>query len=738
MRIRGNGAYTNPQVTFFKNSLRHGPARTLTGMYILALSLLGLCAVANQLVIQIKINEHSGMSSLINVAGGQRTLSQRICKSALLIQTATEDSSRRTEVAELEKSIAQLQAQNFALVTGDPGSGIPPLRIPSALAKYEASQTHLREILRGASGILATRGQGSDTADNVRLILQHEKGFLEETEQTVRLIQEEADAQLVQLKILELSIGAFTILLLILEAALVFRPLAQKIDEQFGSLERASAAARESQAIAEAAVKAKSEFLANMSHELRTPLNGIIGMASLLSTNNSPSETKTRSEIIGRSANSLLIILNDILDFSKFEAGVVELEKIPFEPRLILGDVCSVMESILMKKGVAIACSADATVPDQVIGDPTRFRQILNNIIGNAAKFTEVGRIDVLASFRDGMLTVECRDTGIGMTPETVAKLFNKFAQGDASVARKYGGTGLGLSISKFLAEAMGGGISVASVHGKGSTFTITIPYAETANETAAGRRLNGEVVLCVDSNPTNLTVLMNYVEEFGGVALGAASPDEAMEYVLNAEQRIDIVAVDMDLPAQDGIQLTQRILRYRQLPALLVTSVIMNKPADTAAKRIFDSVILKPVRRSAFETALMHSIAKQAALPTRPLRVLSVDDNKVNRLVVQGFLKPTGWEVDDAVNGLDAISMAETGAYDVILMDWQLPDVDGIEATRRIRMFAPSKLPIIGLTANATPDVIKRGTEAGMNMVLQKPVSADQLRQEIIAQTSR
>jgi len=738
MRYGSIGAYTNSQVTFFKNSLRHGPAKSLTGMYILALSLLGLCAIANQLVVQIKINEHSGMSSLISVAGGQRTLSQRICKTALLIQTATQDASRSEELAELEKSIAQFNAQNFALVSGDPGSSIPPLRIPSALAKYEASQSHLREIVRGAGEILATRGQGSNTADNVRLILQHEKGFLEETEQTVRLIQEEADAQLVQLKILELSIGAFTILLLVLEAALVFRPLAQKIDDQFGSLERASAAARESQAVAEAAVKAKSEFLANMSHELRTPLNGIIGMASLLGTNNSPSETKTRSEIIGRSANSLLIILNDILDFSKFEAGVVELEKIPFEPRLILGDVCSVMEPILMKKGVVIACTADATVPDQVIGDPTRFRQILNNIIGNAAKFTEVGRIDVLASFRDGILTVECRDTGIGMTPETVAKLFNKFAQGDASVARKYGGTGLGLSISKFLAEAMGGGIEVASVHGTGSTFTITVPYEETANESASGRRLTGQIVLCVDSNLTNLTVLMNYVEEFGGVALGASSPDEAMEYILNAEQRIDIVAVDMDLPAQDGIQLTQRILRYRALPALLVTSVIMNKPTDTAAKRIFDSVILKPVRRADFETALVHSVLKIASMPTRPLRVLSVDDNKVNRLVVQGFLRPTGWQVDDALNGLDAISMAETGAYDVILMDWQLPDVDGIEATRRIRVFGSDKLRIIGLTANATPDVIQRGTEAGMDMVLQKPVSADQLRQEIIAQTSR
>jgi CheY-like chemotaxis protein len=324
------------------------------------------------------------------------------------------------------------------------------------------------------------------------------------------------------------------------------------------------------------------------------------------------------------------------------------------------------------------------------------------------------------------------------MTPETVAKLFNKFAQGDASVARKYGGTGLGLSISKFLAEAMGGGIEVASVHGTGSTFTITVPYEETANESASGRRLTGQIVLCVDSNLTNLTVLMNYVEEFGGVALGASSPDEAMEYILNAEQRIDIVAVDMDLPAQDGIQLTQRILRYRALPALLVTSVIMNKPTDTAAKRIFDSVILKPVRRADFETALVHSVLKIASMPTRPLRVLSVDDNKVNRLVVQGFLRPTGWQVDDAVNGLDAVSMAETGAYDVILMDWQLPDVDGIEATRRIRVFGSDKLRIIGLTANATPDVIQRGTEAGMDMVLQKPVSADQLRQEIIAQTSR
>ena len=525
--------------------------------------------------------------------------------------------------------------------------------------------------------------------------------------------------------------------------------------------------------LAESANKSKSEFLANMSHEIRTPLNGIMGMSDLLSRQDVNDQSKEFIAIIQRSSQALLTIINDVLDFSKIEAGQVELEARPFALRPVIEDVAALLGTATRETGVDLIVKIDPSLPRSFLGDSSRLRQILTNLVGNAVKFTPKGHvlIDVSGEVIDDQasLNISVIDTGIGIPADKLDNIFDQFRQADNSTTRKYGGTGLGLSIARHLATLMGGDIRVTSTVDKGSTFTVT-PQFPVIELPKTEHEIHDTIfrgnILIVDDNEINYEVLKGQLTSPDCTCIGVDSARKGIAFLQKAHEKnvsIDLVIVDYQMPEHTGgdfVRALRKIDAYKDVPVIMLSSVDPDQLKSDMLRNGVDAYLTKPARLSVLQRTISQVMSRPDAVATQPkqlahrvgnsgpskdnrlraeterIDVLIAEDNEVNQIYIGHLMNELQLSFRIAENGQEAVTLWKDLKPGIVLMDLAMPIMNGFEATRNIRELEAAqdiaRTPIIAVTANAMKEDEQKCLDQGMDAYIAKPVSSERLREKI------
>ncbi len=749
----------------------HRSFPSLTTYYVAALTLTAGFLIAGLLVIQQHLAVHREAATVISLGERQILLSQRITTDALALANQPADADRDR----LRTSTAAWAAAHNAFLNGDDNLGIPATNDPTIRAQLEQVAQPQNKMLEAADRILAAP---RPAASDLQILLANDDLFSAEMAKIVAAYGANHERQVRQLIRIETFLLSLALLTLLAEAFLIFRPFIRAIREKTDELSRSSAELairnREfatSLVEADAANQAKSAFLATMSHEIRTPMNGVAGMTGLLAETDLNSEQQGYVENIRASGDALISIINNILDFSKIESGQMELETVPFDLRACVEESIDVIALGAIEKRIEIVQSFDDALPLGLYGDPPRLRQILFNLLSNAVKFTSRGEIVIAVSSEDAThpdtggaahrIRISVRDTGIGIPADRLDRLFKSFSQIDSSTTRHYGGCGLGLAISQRLVTLMGGDISVDTHVGQGSTFTFTFVATpalgfQPASSDTEVKAFRGKKIVIVDDNETNRFVFERLATRWG--MQPTVFPDATTALAaLGTAPLPDLVITDMLMPALDGLDfaLAFRDLEARRhdsstpVPIIIASSGGYRNDDDRVAAARLSAHLTKPVHYQSlvltFAQALRVGPDTSTISSTRtdpstfatehPRRILVAEDNVINQKVIKRILETLGYTPELVADGSDAVSAARGGAFDIIIMDIQMPLLDGLSATRELRFRPPPHRPhIIALTANATLDDRTECLAAGMDDYLPKPVRPEDLKRVLAA----